>query len=468
MLFEDGLIDVCILVCEQNKVGEWLRDYKKFTKLEAKKYKGDKRKKVLEDLPQVLVTTYETARNDIAKKVKIPGPKGRQIERLVPNFLTEALSGKRVFFIYDEASKLGNRGSLLYKSHEVFIESVTKTPGCRMLGMTATPIERGPENHYNLGRLMLPKGALPTVAEFDAKYTAGKDEYDRYRGFRNLTPEENFEPDIPPLSSYFDGIMMRKRKTDPDVIDQFPEVDEKFVPIRLAPVQQQFYEAVEDTFSGPDTNSYIVRRQIAAHPMALLNSDGEVAKAIVNEVGRAGLEALGSTKTDFLTEFLTPIVKGQGAQVIVFSFFINSIGEYLQAALQKAGMDVVLHYGEMSDKDKEGAKDRFRAGKHEIFLTSDSGKRGINLPEALYVVEYEMAMTHADRTQRLNRNHRIDSKHPSVSHRSFITLGTVEESIAQNVMTRNEWADQMLDLDADENFTTAGDRRKKLATARRA
>jgi SNF2 family DNA or RNA helicase len=102
-----------------------------------------------------------------------------------------------------------------------------------------------------------------------------------------------------------------------------------------------------------------------------------------------------------------------------------------------------------------------------VLLASDAGARGINVPEATYVVEYDVA-THAVRLQRMNRSHRIDSTAETVHCMSFVLDGTVEEDIVGRMLERNHTADTLLgDTDAGEDFISAADRREIFESRRK-
>lgn len=467
ILFEDDLIDHMILVCEKNKLDpfEWPADLEKFTDLDFVIYAGavKKRKKLLGEDHQVYIGTYETFRNDITRSVRLPTLKN---PKLVPHFFTEAMQGRRVLLVYDEMTKLGNRGSLLHKSHDLMVKTLRDAGGVRLLGLTATPIERSPENFYNLGRIFMPDH-IGTVANFEADYVGHRDLFGTARSFKNLDAETT-ESGVVSFADRMKPIMLRKRKTDADVIDQFPQTVQEYTYLDLVDEQKNFYEAVDDALGkGNSPGSWIIKRQIAGHPSALLHSEGRVAQEIVEYIGANAIKAIPSIKAQRLVEYLQPLVKGQGAQAVVFSFFGPSILPYLRLALAEADITSSVHYGQMSDGEKEEAKRQFKTGKVEVLLTSDAGARGINLPEASYCVEYEMALTHAMSTQRLNRIHRIDSKHPSVTFQSFIVRGTVEEDIAAMNLTRNEWSDRLIDGDSpDEAFISATQRRRMMQVAK--
>jgi superfamily II DNA/RNA helicase len=178
---------------------------------------------------------------------------------------------------------------------------------------------------------------------------------------------------------------------------------------------------------------------------------------------------MGSAKLDRLVEYLEPLVEGQGAQVVVFTYFGPSMIPLIEEALIEKGLTVARNHGQMSDSDRKADWAAFKAGEKSIFLTSDAGARGINLPEALYVVEYDMALQHSLRVQRVNRIHRIDSKHPSVTFQTFIHKDTVEDGpITSLVNKRNKWSDVLLDYDVaeEEDFTSAELRKALMKRAR--
>jgi SNF2 family DNA or RNA helicase len=464
LLFEDDLIDLVLLVCEQNKVQEWVDDFGKFTDLKATKYMGSltKRAKLRGQIDQwqVLVSTYETTKNDVATKIKVWARK-RFVERWIPQELAEMLRGKRVLIIHDEVTKLGNRKSDNHKAHEKLISTLREEVRPRLLGLTGTPIERGPDNLYDIGRIYIPE-TIGTVSAFEDECVEDRNIFGQPTRWHNLGY----------LSSRIRPIMLRKRKTDDDVAPLFPKQIEDFTHIHLDPRHQEFYEVVQETFDGIDPWQeralYVVFRQIAAHPLSLLYSDSEVAQTIVQEVGRGGLEALGAAKLDRLVNYLRPVVKGSGAQAVVFTFFGQSVLPLIEQRLVDEGFIVVVNHGQLSQAKRDHNKKLFRAGRAEVFLTSDAGARGINLPEASYVVQYELPCTHANYVQRMNRIHRIDSTHPTNTCMSFIAVDTVEEGMGHLVVKRNAWSDVLLDDDdTGENFFSATQRKTLIRISRR-
>jgi superfamily II DNA/RNA helicase len=161
------------------------------------------------------------------------------------------------------------------------------------------------------------------------------------------------------------------------------------------------------------------------------------------------------------------VVHGQGAKAVVFTFFGPSTIPLLAAALRRRKFRVYATHGAMDLDEMAAERNRFKADPQPcVLLSSDAGARGINLPQATYVVEYESALTYAMRTQRINRVHRIDSGGESVTCMTFFAHETVEEAIAKTMIDRNTQQDILLDDAQAEDFITAAERREMLRIAR--
>lgn len=467
LLFEDDQIDQVLLLAEAAKVGEWQEDFAKWTDLSAATYMGPKRSKVLDDLPQVVVTTYETARNDAAHRR--PG----STRALDSGPLTEALVGKRVLVVYDEMSaKLRHRSSGIYRHHEHLLKALRKAAHTRVIGLTATPIESSPENAFNQARIIAP--GLLTVAEFEKRHIAARDPWGNVSRWMNIGESNRLGPGIPTLAETLAPILSIKAKSDPDVVDQFPEMVEEFSYVEQYPDERKFYlEAASMAAREKDLNPIEVSaalntiRQMACHPAAILHSEGATAREIVERFGAEAIEALGCAKADRLIEYLRPIV-AQGDQAVVFTFFGQSVLPILAQKFENEGWSVSTNHGALTQAQREEARTSFIEGKTSIFLSSDAGSRGINLPCASYVVNYELPLTHATYLQRINRIHRLGQGGARVTAQSFVTAGTVEEAIVGINIERNDFADMLVgdDVSEDVGHLTAQDRKALVEAAK--
>lgn len=456
--------DLVLLVAEQNKVKEWVRDLKENTTLTVRLHYGPNRWKKMdaEGLPQVLVTTYDTVRLDATVRSKV--------RTLRPGRLLSLIKGKNVLVVYDEMSgKLRNRSSGNYMSHEYILKELRKAASVKVLALTATPIERSYEDGFNQLRLIAPSW-MPPVKDWEAACIRYRDRFNRpvYDHVQTRRFAEQIEP-----------LLHRKRKSDPDVVDQFPPMMEEYRFVDLHPKHKLFYETLEDiAFEELEISqaaSWMTIRQAIGHPASLLYSafkenGSPLAKAIVETLGEEHLRSLPCNKLEEAMAYLSTIVKSQGDKAILFTFFGGSVLQVLAERLAKEGIPFFAYHGGRTHSSNEKAKDSFKKAEGgAVLLCSDAAARGINIPEATYVVHYESPLTYGMYLQRRDRIHRIDSCKGPVTSMTFITEGTIEENIAQMVLRRNETHDLFagdVDGNVSDDFVSAADRRLIMQLAR--
>lgn len=460
-LFDDGLIDQVVIVCERNKRRDWVREFEAFSSLDVLLYHGTGRQQRLakHGSPQVLVTTYETGRLDLMA-YQATGKRSRGRATDGDLMISLGLRGKRVLWVFDEATKLRGRRSELHHAFNYVLTQLRKGPHHqRVLALTGTPIESGFEDAYNLGRIVCPS-RMPTVAEFERIFTLGEDKY------HNPIFDPNKKA---PFARMFRGCIIRKRKTDPDVVAQFPKKIEESASIEMGSEEREFAAGVWELCTEArvdETARWAIMRATAGHPAAHLHLSSKISKRIREIFTPEDLRSIGSAKTAELIERLRPLVKGQGAQVVIFSFFTSVIAEVARE-LREAGFSVGEYHG--ANTGAEADKQAFLDGETEILFCSDMGARGLNLQVSPYVIEYESALTFANREQRLNRVHRIVSEHPSVTCLTLVLHDTVEQNIFARTIDRNADQDMLLgdDVDGAEGWVSAEERRAMLHAYRR-
>lgn len=453
LLFEDGLADLVVLVCERNKLYEWEEDVRKFTSLTPRIHHGSTRKTKLakEGLPDVLISTYETYKADLAQITK----SGRSKVIRPHYFLDELIASKRKpFIIFDEADKLRNRKSGLYKSFFFALKELRKVhPTLPVAMLTATPISKDWENSFNILHMLAPD-ETPNVTTFEKTYVRTRNMFGKAIFYTERM--KDFRDDV-------SGLILTKRKTDPDVMDQFPKKTERAAWISLDTEQKKLYDLV----SGLDMPGCLtVLRQVCAHPASLVASDdkaGELSKILTEVLGADYLRSVPSAKTQWLVDYLTPIILDEGEKAVVFTFFGQSVLPLVADALRSVGIEVYCYHGSLSNGEKEHNKAMFKSGGPSVFLTSDAGAKGINLPEASHLIEYDMAPTFGLRDQRLNRISRIGAGGPTITIRSMIARKTVEVPLMQAMLKGNRQSDELLGSGmSGGNFMSAGAREMAL------
>jgi SNF2 family DNA or RNA helicase len=459
--FEHELIDHVIVVCEANKLSEWKRDFGRFTRLGSVIYHGPRRKKMLGDLSQAVITTYETARSDAA----VPPPKGSRSRTMTPGPLLADLDGKKVMLVYDEVTKIGHgRRSQLYKSHKSLEEQLRREcRDLRVIGLTGTPMDTDLEGMLNEMRIVVPQ-AMPTVATFEREVVKSRDIYGR----------PSYRPEgMEWFRARCDPYILRKRKSDPDVRESFPPLLEEFRRLRMHDDQYKLYRTLEDLAWTPQGERQdvpglqLALRLLAGDPLAVLEAarrgESPFMAMIAEELG-GELEACSSAKAQELASTADIVMSG-GGKLMVFTFFAHTVMPVLVKRL--GDRPVFTYHGGMSTAERDRQLALFEACEGgAVLMASDAARRGINVPFVDVIVEYEPASKHSDRVQRANRGHRFGRLNP-LTFVTFVLESTIEAtSSIQSVLARNADQDYMLHDDEEPDYVTAADRREMFAQAR--
>lgn len=471
LLFEDGLIDQCVVVAEKNKCLDWAEDdVPGFTDLTVAAYRGtpERRRRILADPPQVLVMSWETGRNDICSFK----PKSRAVAG--PGPLAEFLLGKRTLFVFDEHVRMRSRRTNLYIAWDYLLNRVLrKDPGtqAKALALTGGLVERDPIDHWNACKVLAPWRA-GSVAWMEETYVASWDLHQNPWSFKNLTADD-CEEGVTPLNRLFGPITLRKSKFDPDVIDHFPAmVENRPTFVRLEGRQRDLYDQVEQILAESEEGDSAVTlmRQIAADPESLLLSKGRMAREIVSSLGAEYLLSCGSAKRDRLCSWAERM---GGQQMVVFTFFGQSVLPLLERDLRAAGLAVSVNHGQMGERERKDSQDAFKSGDTQVFLSSDAGARGLNLGVGTALLHYEMPSLYSVYVQRSNRIHRIGSRHASVTVDALVAADTVEAGLAGLMVKRHGYDEKVKDDDYTEDtdpgvgYLSADERRRLLRRAER-
>lgn len=457
MLFEDNKIDVVVLICEHNKLGEWHDDLRQFTNFRQAMYYGPKR--AIDPNAQVIMSTYATWSGDLVD-VDPDDPKTCFATELLDRFI-----GRRVFVVYDEMALLGTaRTSLQYRANEMAVSRWRERAETRVMGLTGTPMSTSPECFFNLGVIIKPE-AMGTLGEFMRNHVTRINRYGRPDRFRDL---EGLERE---LSTF----MVRKRKTDPDVIDQFPAMSEKFVYLNMSPAHMKAYRSLEDHLATlPEAKlvpSFQLMNAFVCHPRSILRTQWEAAQDWIEAYGVDKINKLDAIKAKSVIGYVGSIVRAEQTGVICFNNSVSALealANDIEHLPSTERFDFVRFHGQRSDKQNTDAKAAFKAGSVRVMLASSKAERGINLGEATYVVNFGIPTTHSSYLQRAGRASRIGTNVGGiVTVKSFVSRGTIEEATTRLWNRRNEWSDRLQDVDApdDGSFVTAFMRRCMLKIA---
>jgi SNF2 family DNA or RNA helicase len=456
LLFEDDKIDRAIVVVEGNKVDEWLDDIATFTSMRAVKLHGTKR--VIPPGTQIVVTTYTTFKLDMTDR----HPADARSMWPSPLALDQP---SRMMIVYDEAALIGtSTTSQQYFAHKLIADHFRANGELRTMALTATPMTTSPLNYYVLGTLLDPELVGPPQ-DFYPRFVSGFDITGRPSSFHHL---DEFRDIIGQL-------ILRKRKTDPDVIEFFPTLVERFTTIKISKAHRAAYDALDEHIRElPPYQQVIGFRALqafACHPGSIFGTSSEHLAEFIESYGAAKLAKLRSSKSAAVIPYLREILGQEQGGVIVFCNSVRAL-ECLARDLDAEEIAYALMHGQMPMTHRNTAKAAFRDGSIRVLLSSAVGERGINLPEAHYVVNFDVPPQHSAYLQRLSRASRIEARvGGSLTVKTYIAQDTIDHGAIRLWMRRNQWSDTIQDWDAvddgDPEFISSADRWRLMAQSAR-
>lgn len=239
--------------------------------------------------------------------------------------------------------------------------------------------------------------------------------------------------------------VLRRLKTDPEIIHDLPEKSEQVVAASLTREQAVLYESVvrsglnsvEEAGEGIQRRGAILTtllrlKQVCNHPAHYLGDGSSLP-------GRSG-------KLDLLTEMIEEALD-EGDRCLVFTQF-KEMGTLLKMHLENVlGKSTLFLHGSVPQKDREAMVAEFQSGTEEsprIFVLSlKAGGTGLNLTEANRVFHFDRWWNPAVEDQATDRAFRIGQQRNVFVHK-FVCTGTLEERVQNMLERKREVADTLL------------------------
>lgn len=442
--FDRGNVDKIVVFCPAPLVKQWVPWLEKATTLTVGTVNRNAK-------PPKRQAWYNTDRSDIwVVNYDRTNTKDWQ-------FMERALRGKRLFFVYDEVQRLKSRARPRHQKFKALEKSLDIRFKC---GLTATPLERSPEDYYNEWRI-LDASIYGTVKDFEKCFTYNNGERDmwrRYLGFQNLD---------------FMGLLSAPQvfvaeKTNPEIAAEFPKRQEIVIDLELSPPERALYDEIAeygsevsefDRLNGTESKQralfMLMLQRVCRMPEVLLEEGiyeysgenpfyFEQLRRIREIVMRHADDLAGSKNSEKLkaTEELVEQIVGGGEKMIVFAQHTHNCLIPLSEHL--SGYRPLMYMGGQTDAQRGVIERSFReGGNYNLMLMSDAGREGIDLPEGRYLLHYDTPPLHSRYQQRSDRIHRISSKHDCVTIYRFVTRGTIEERIEETMAGRKALAQEM-------------------------
>ena len=411
-----------LLVCPTSVINNWEREVKKFApKLKAMIHHGSNREqgktfaKAVKD-KQLVITSYSLVYRD-QKTLSTVDWQG---------------------IVLDEAQNIKN--PIAKQS-----QAVREIPAGFRIALTGTPVENRLTELWSILDFLNP-GFLGNRNFFQKRFAAPIEKYGD-RESLNI------------LRSLTQPFILRRLKTDKNIIQDLPDKQEMNVFCGLSAEQAELYQQlVDNSLEEIEDSDGIKRRgliltlllrlkQLCNHP-ELLDKDKNIKAAVKKDdfSDRSG-------KLMRLQEMLEEIVD-EGDRSLIFTQF-SEWGKMLKPYLSdKLKEEVMFLYGATPREARQEMVDRFQNepnGPKIFILSLKAGGTGLNLTRANHVFHVDRWWNPAVENQATDRAFRIGQKRNVQVHK-FVCTGTLEERINDIIESKKELAEQT--VNAGEQWLT--------------
>ncbi|NET13580.1 MAG: DEAD/DEAH box helicase, partial [Okeania sp. SIO1H6] len=401
-----------LLVCPTSVLGNWEREVKKFgPTLKVIVHHGDKRAKGKEFLKVIkdkhlAITSYALLYRD---------------EKTLQTIKWQAV-------IVDEAQNIKNPEAKQS-------QAVRKLEASFRIGLTGTPVENRLSELWSILDFLNP-GYLGKKQFFQRRFAIPIEKYGDTNSLQTLR-------------SLVQPFILRRLKTDKDIIQDLPEKQENTIFCPLANEQAKLYQDIVETSlaeieaadgiqrKGKVLALLVKLKQLCNHPVLLQIKKGSRKKVEISHKNSGKLQRLSAMLEEIISET---------ERAIIFTQFAEW-GKVLQPYLQeKLGREVSFLYGATRKNQREEMVDRFQQdpqGPPVMILSLKAGGTGLNLTRANHVFHFDRWWNPAVENQATDRVFRIGQTRNVQVHK-FVCTGTLEEKIHDLIESKKELAEQVV------------------------
>ncbi|KIS03605.1 DEAD/DEAH box helicase [Paucilactobacillus wasatchensis] len=376
-----------LVVSPASLIYNWQAEFKKFAPAinvdVVDGTKENRRELINDSTADILITSYNSARSDIA-----------DYQKLTLNYL-----------ILDEAQYVKN-------SSTKTSQSLRKLTPKNTFALSGTPIENRVEELWSIFEIVMP-GLLPSK-----------------KAFKKLMPQE--------VAVRVKPFIMRREKAT--VLTELPEKVESNLYNELTKEQKTVYLAqlkqMQVKVKGMSGTTFVKNKLEILAGLTRLRQICDTPALYLDDY-RAE-----SGKIEQLSEILRQ-AQDNNRHVLIFSQFTGML-DIIERKLTAQGLDTFMIQGNTKPKDRLAMVNAFNKGDKNIFLISlKAGGTGLNLTGADMVILVDLWWNPAVEDQATARAHRIGQKN-KVDVFRLITKGTIEEQIYKLQEKKRNFVDQVL------------------------
>ena len=406
-----------LIVCPVSVLGNWRRELIRFApELRTTLHHGKTRAESAEEFQKVLdkhdimLTSYNLLQRD---------------EELLTSCAFEGV-------ILDEAQNIKNPTTKQSKVARAL-------RGNFRVALTGTPLENRPLDLWSIMDF-LNEGLLGSRTQF-------------LQTLEHPIVKQRRQSSMSALARLVRPFVLRRLKTDSEIVSDLPEKTEQIVASSLTREQAILYESVvrKGLQEVERAQEGIARRGAILTTLLRLK---QVCNHPAHYLGDGSSLPSRSGKLDLLTEMLEEALE-EGDRCLVFTQF-KEMGSLLKTHVEeRIGGPVLFLHGSVPQKERDTMVADFQESRPDgpkVFILSlKAGGTGLNLTAANRVFHFDRWWNPAVEDQATDRAFRIGQLRNVFVHK-FVCTGTLEERIQQMLERKREVADNL--LAAGENWIT--------------
>lgn len=400
-----------LLVAPTSVVGNWLKEIQKFAPtLNAVIHHGNQRKQkqafgTLVAEHDLIITSYGLIRKDKA--------------------LFKEITWSRL--IIDEAQNIKNPASAQTKVlYGLSADS--------RIALTGTPIENRLMDLWSIFNFLNP-GLLGTQASFRKK-------------FELPVQRDNNLHQGQLLKNIVEPFILRRLKTDKNIIDDLPDKIEQKVYCELSTEQASIYQSIVDEITAQmeQTEESKGQKVIMLSALLRLKQCCNHPAQVLQDGSEFSIER--SVKLQRLVETCKEAIRNNES-VLIFSQFTEVCSQIQKILKNQLGFQTYYLHGATSRDRREQMVEQFQAEDSPaaaFILSLKAGGVGITLTKANHVIHFDRWWNPAVEDQATDRAYRIGQQKTVFAHK-FITLGTIEEKIDKMLEDKKKIANSIVGND---------------------
>lgn len=139
-----------------------------------------------------------------------------------------------------------------------------------------------------------------------------------------------------------------------------------------------------------------------------------------------------SNKMEKTVDMVEEIVSS-GEKVLIFSHFATPAVRLAREIADKLKCEVSMYTGSENDSQREKSIDGFVNGDVPVMIGTEAAAEGLNLQVARYLINFEMADTYAQHTQRIGRLRRIGSEYSHITVFNMVTEDSFDKTKLEKI-----------------------------------